>query len=179
VSHKTWENGAFFTPEFIQDNSWNGYEHDVLYRNDDNGRMFTDVAHVAGIDLDSDGRGLTYLDYDQDGDLDVVVVGHRQAATLLRNDIGDKNNWLQIDLRGTHSNRFGVGARLTVRTGGRRQIREVRDGGGFLTAYIGPVTFGLGDATKVDELVIRWPGGRVQTLNNIPARQKIRVVEPN
>ena len=74
---RSWERGEFFTPEFIADNSWNGYEHDILLRNDGDGARFTDIAHVAGIDLESDGRGMTYLDYDQDGDLDVVVVGHR------------------------------------------------------------------------------------------------------
>lgn len=178
MSHKTWEQGAFFTPEFIQDNSWNGYEHDVLYRNDDRGRIFTDIAHVAGIDVDTDGRGVNYLDYDGDGDLDVVVVGHRQQAILLRNDVGQKNNWLQVDLVATKSNRFGVGARLTARTGSSKQTREVRAGGGFLSSYAGPVVFGLGNAATVDELTIRWPGGAEQTLTNVPAKQRIRVTEP-
>jgi hypothetical protein len=178
VSHKTWEQGAFFTPEFIADNSWNGYEHDVLYRNDGNGRMFTDIAHVTGIDLDTDGRGLNYLDFDGDGDLDVIVVGHRQKATLLRNDMGQRNNWVAIDLAGGQRNRFGVGARLVARTGSARQTREVRAGGGFLSSYAGPVMFGLGSATKVDELAIRWPSGKTQTLTDVPAGQRIRVAEP-
>jgi hypothetical protein len=178
VSHKTWEDGAFYSAEFIGDNSWNGYEHDCLWRNEDNGRTFTDIAHVAGIDLDSDGRGVTYLDYDGDGDLDVIVVGHRQAATLLRNDIGQRNNWLQFDLVGTRSNRFGVGARVNVRTGSRRQTREVRAGGGFLSSYAGPVPFGLGDAKAVDEVTIRWPSGTIQKLTDVAANQRLRVVEP-
>jgi hypothetical protein len=178
VSHKTWQEGAFFTPEFIADNSWNGYEHDVLFRNDEDGRRFTDIAHVTGIDLDSDGRGLTYIDFDGDGDLDVVVVGHRQKARLLRNDIGQRNNWLKVELVGTRSNRFGVGARVTVRAAGRSQMREVRAGGGFLSSYSGPVPFGLGQAAAVDEVLVRWPGGITQRLTGVAVNQKVRIVEP-
>src|SRR5262249_33754204 len=140
--------------------------------------MFTDIAHVAGIDLDTDGRGVSYLDYDLDGDLDVVVVGHRQQAILLRNDIGQRQNWAAIDLVGTKSNRFGVGARLVATVGSNHMTREVRAGGGFLSSYAGPVMFGLGGATKIDELKIRWPSGKVQTLADVPARQHTRVVEP-
>ena len=174
---KTWEKGAFFTPEFISNNSWNGYEHDVLFRNDNNGKMFTDIGHVTGIDLDTDGRGMTYLDYDGDGDLDVVVVGHRQKAIFLRNDYGQNNNWLQVDPVGTKSNRQGVGARLIVRTGSKKQIREVRAGGGFLQSNSVPIAFGLGKAARVDELTIRWPSGIVQTLKDVPVNQVIRITE--
>ena len=177
VSHGAWREGAFFSERFISDNSWNGYEHDVLFRNDDNGRRFTDIAHLTGIDLETDGRGMTYLDYDQDGDQDVVVVGHRQRTILLRNDYGQKNNWLQVELVGTKSNRQGVGARLTARTGSKKQMREVRCGGGFLQSNSVPTAFGLARADRVDELTIRWPSGRVQTLRDIPANRRIRVVE--
>lgn len=178
MSHKTWEQGALFTSEFIADNSWNGYEHDVLYRNDSRGERFTDIAHVAGIDLDTDGRGLSYLDYDLDGDLDVVVVGHRQRAILLRNDIGQRQNWAAVDLKGTTSNRFGVGARLVAKFGSSSVTREVRAGGGFLSSYAGPVMLGLGAASKIDELTIRWPSGKVQTLKDVPGRQRVQAVEP-
>lgn len=174
---KTWEEGAFYSPEFIADNSWNGFEHDVLFRNDENGNRFTDIAHVTGIDLETDGRGVAYLDYDLDGDLDVVVVGHRQEAILLRNDIGQKNNWLRVALVGTSSNRQGVGARVTVRTGSQKQSREVRAGGGFLSSSSVPPSFGLGKAAKVDELTIRWPSGIVQSLKDVPVNQKIQIVE--
>jgi hypothetical protein len=177
VAHREWENGACFTPEFIADNSWNGYEHDVLYRNDKNGERFTDIAYVTGIDLDTDGRGMTYIDYDGDGDMDVVVVGHRQKTVLLRNDYGQKNNWLHVELVGTKSNRQGVGARLTLRTGDRKQIREVRAGGGFLQSDSGPTAFGLGKASRVDDLTIRWPSGIVQTLKDLAVNRRIRVVE--
>lgn len=177
MSSKAWSNGAFFTPDFIQDNSWNGYEHDVLFRNDGDGKTFTEIGHVTGIDLATDGRGVAYLDYDNDGDLDVVVVGHRQYATLLRNDYGQNNNWLQVALVGTKSNRQGVGARVTVTTGSKKQIREVRAGGGFLSSSSVPPAFGLGKATLVDELTIRWPSGIVQTLKNVAVNQRLRVVE--
>ena len=178
MSMKSWEKGSFFTPEFIQDNSWNGYEHDVLCRNDADGKRFTDIGYVTGIDLDTDGRGMTYLDYDLDGDLDVVVVGHRQQAVFLRNDYGQKNNWLQVALVGTKSNRQSVGARLALHTGSKTQIREVRAGGGFLQSNSVPQAFGLGQGMQVDELTIRWPSGTVQTLKEIPANQLLHVIEP-
>ncbi|MBI1926237.1 ASPIC/UnbV domain-containing protein [Candidatus Poribacteria bacterium] len=121
---------------------------------------------------------MTYLDYDLDGDLDVVVVGHRQQAIFLRNDYGQKNHWLHVALEGTKSNRQGVGARLTVRAGSQKQIREVRAGGGFLQSHSVPEAFGLGLATKVDELTVRWPSGIVHTLKDVPVNQTIRLVEP-
>ena len=174
---KSWEKGAFYSPEFIGNNSWNGYEHDSLFRNDGNGKMFTDIAHVSGIDLDTDGRGMAYLDYDRDGNLDVIVVGHRQKAILLHNNYPHTNHWLHVALEGTKSNRQGVGARLTVRAGSGRQIREVRAGGGFLSSSSIPTAFGLGKAARVEELVIRWPSGTVQTLHDLPVDRTISVVE--
>jgi len=108
----------------------------------------------------------------------VVVVGHRQRAILLRNEIGQRQNWAAVDLQGTASNRFGVGARLVAKIGSNSITREVRAGGGFLSSYAGPVMFGLGAASKIDELTIRWPSGKVQTLKDVPGRQRVQAVEP-
>jgi hypothetical protein len=178
VSPQAWRNGEFYSAEFIGDNSWNGYEHDVLLRNDCDGKRFTDIAHVTGIDLDTDGRGVAYLDYDQDGALDLVVVNHRQPAVLLHNNYGSRNHWLSVELQGTKSNRQGIGARISYRAGGVKRIREVRAGGGFLSSSSVPLLLGLGAASQVDELTIRWPSGTTQALKDIPANRKIQVVEP-
>jgi hypothetical protein len=174
---RRWQCGEFFTNDFIGDSSWNGHEHDVLMRNDRNGETFTDVAHVTGIDLTSDGRGMTYLDYDQDGDLDVAVVCHRQPAVILRNDCCKQNHWLHVALAGTKSNRQGVGARIEVVTGDRAQIREVRAGGGFLQAQSIPEAFGLGQATSVNQVRVRWPSGLEQVVENVDVDRTIRIVE--
>jgi hypothetical protein len=109
--------------------------------------------------------------------MDVVVVGHRQRAILLRNDIAQRQNWVAVDLNGKPSNRFGVGARLVAKIGSMSLTREVRAGGGFLSSYAGPVMFGLGTASKIDELTIRWPSGKVQTLTDVPMRERVRAVE--
>jgi hypothetical protein len=106
-----------------------------------------------------------------------VVVNHLQPVTILRNNYGSRNHWLTVDLQGVKSNRQGVGARLTYRIGNVKRIRETRSGGGFNSSTsVGP-TLGLGSAAQVDELTIRWPSGIVQTLHNIPANRRIRVVE--
>ena len=107
----------------------------------------------------------------------MVVVNHNQPAVLLRNDYSPKNHWLSVTLRGTKSNRQGVGARLTYRIGAIKRIREVRAGGGFISSSSVPPLLGLGKATRVDELTIRWPSGIIQTLRNVPADQRIQVVE--
>ncbi|HXA52175.1 MAG TPA: ASPIC/UnbV domain-containing protein [Candidatus Acidoferrum sp.] len=120
---------------------------------------------------------MAYVDYDGDGAVDVIVVNHRQPSTILHNNIGSRNHWLTVDLQGTKSNRQGVGARLTYRIGNVKRIRETRSGGGFnSSSSVGP-TLGLGQATQVDELTIRWPSGMIQTLHNIPANRRIKVVE--
>lgn len=175
---RKWQNGDFFTDEFIGDFSWNGYETDTLFRNDNNGETFTDVGYVMGAGLTSaDGRGMTYLDYDADGDLDVVVIGHRQAAHLLRNDVGQKNHWLGVQLVGTTSNRQGVGARVTIKSGGKTQMRETRAGGSYLQGMAIPTWFGLGQETGVESVTVRWPNGAVQTVKDVKIDSILTVKE--
>src|SRR3989454_3827105 len=94
----------------IGQNSLNGYERKILFRNNGDG-TFTDVAWVNGADRVEDGRGLSILDYDRDGQLDIVLRNFRQPAQLLHNT-GGANHWLQLKLIGTRSNRDAVGARV-------------------------------------------------------------------
>ena len=140
---------------------------------------FEDVSEGSGADDDGVGRGLAYLDMDGDGCLDLLVGNLGGAAKLFRNTCGSGNGWLTVSLVGTRSNRDGIGARVTLETDGRTQIREVSGGRSFMGQHMRPAHFGLGPAQTVDRLTIRWPSGTIQTLIDIPASQRITVTEPS
>jgi YVTN family beta-propeller protein len=147
-----------------------------LLHNDGRGG-FADVASgaLAGNGL---GEGVAWADYDRDGDLDLYVAKNAVGANrLLRNDIPLGNHWLQIDLRGSTSNRMGVGARVRVVAGPLAELREVSGGSGFLSQDSPQVEFGLGAQTTVDTLEIRWPSGTVQRLTNVATNQDLQVTE--
>ena len=117
-------------------------------------------------------------DYDNDGDLDVFIVNLDQPSILLRNDGGNGNHWIMIRLEGTKSNRDGIGARVTVRAGDLEQTEELKTGTSYLSQNDPRLHFGLGGRTRVDEIVIRWPGGTTQKLAGIDSDQILYVVEP-
>ena len=146
----------------IGSHSLNGRERNCLFRNDGDG-TFTDVGWVNGADRVEDGRGLGVLDSDGDGRLDLVLRNYRRPAGLLRNG-GDARHWIGFELIGERSNRDAVGARLRLRAGDVWQTRVVASGGGYLSGSSRRQHFGLGDATRVDEVEIRWPSGVVQEL---------------
>ena len=122
-------------------------------------------------------RGAAFGDYDNDGDIDVFVTALDDVPLLLRNDSRGTGHWLQVRLEGTKSNRDGVGARVTITVGGQRQVRERTGGGSYLSASDPRLHFGLGSATKVDVLEVRWPSGQTDVLRNVAADQVIAVKE--
>ena len=99
-------------------------------------------------------------------------------AILLRNTCDTGNNWLIVDTSGITSNRDGIGARVSLIAGNYAQPRDISSGSGSLGQDMLPAHFGLGDATTVDLLTIRWPSGTLQTIRNISANQRITVTEP-
>ncbi len=123
------------------------------------------------------GRGLAVGDFDNDGDLDILITNSGQPPELLRNDGGNRANSLLVRTVGQKSNRDGVGARITVTTGGRKQIREVKAGSSYLGQNDLRVHFGLGQAPRADKLEIRWPSGAVDVLENVEANQILTVTE--
>ncbi|RKU37225.1 hypothetical protein C6496_10795 [Candidatus Poribacteria bacterium] len=156
-----------------------------LYENLGNG-SFIQSLDAGGAIGSSQGRGqsVTTADYDRDGYLDIFVTNGRgeypfsEGPDQLFRNIGGNNNWLQIDLEGTISNRDGIGARLFATTpDGKIQLRE--NGGGIHWCQQDQkrIHFGLAQNEKIDELTIYWPSGIVQTLKNVPANQVLHVVE--
>ena len=172
-------------PEVEQLTTEAGYpQRKLLYKNLRNGK-FEDVSLNAGtgISVPTASRGCAFGDFDNDGDLDIVVNCVNDFPQLLRCDSTLKNNWIKVRTIGTKSNRSGIGARLrcVTRVAGQEkphsQIDEVRSGGGYFSQNDLRVHFGIGIAEKVELLEIRWPSGQVDTLKDLKANQLYYVTE--
>jgi hypothetical protein len=120
------------------------------------------------------GRGIATCDYDEDGDLDFVMVSQNDRAAILRND-SKRGHWLKLSLIGNSSNRRGVGARVTLRTGNRTLIQELAGGTSYCSANQPVLIFGLGNSIETCELEIRWPNGDVQQASAIRPDQSLVV----
>ncbi len=153
--------------------------HDLLLWNGGPKRGFFDVSSVAGPYFERElvGRGATFGDYDNDGDVDVFIVNNGGPGILLRNDGGDEKAWLELGLQGRKSNRSAIGARVRVVADGVAQIRALRAQPSYLSQNSPVVHFGLGQATTVDTLQVLWPSGTRQTFTSLPARTRLNLVE--
>ena len=151
----------------------------LLFRNRRDGR-FLPMGREAGPALDQTyaGRGAAAIDYDNDGDLDLVVTENGGPAHLLRNQGGNRNHWIQIRLVGNASNRDGIGALVTVKSGSTTQRRYRRSGSSYLSESDPRLTFGLGESNRVDRLEVHWPSGITQVLENVTAGQLLVIKEP-
>ena len=122
------------------------------------------------------GRGAAYGDYDNDGDLDVLMTVNNGPARLLRNDGGNRNSFLRVALVGTTSNRDGIGAKVAIEVPGRKPFTGVvKTGSSYLSQSELPVTFGLGNASAVTAVIVTWPTGKVERVS-VPAVNRLLVV---
>jgi hypothetical protein len=153
-------------------------QEDQLFENTGDGK-FNDISIESGAHFQEEkvSRGACFGDYDNDGDIDVYIVNLDDKGILLRNDKGNRQNWLILDLEGRVSNRDAIGARVQITVAGVTHIDQKKGGCGYLSQNDPRLHFGLGGATTIDKIEIIWPSGRVQVLENIPANQIIAVKE--
>ena len=153
-------------------------EH-TLFRGLGNGK-FADVSREGGAVLNerTTARGACFADYDNDGKVDAYMVNLGARGTLLHNLSTNTGHWIAIKLKGTKSNRDGIGAQVEVITAGKRQTAERVAGSGYLSQNDDRLHFGLGTASNVDKLIVHWPSGRVQTLEKLDVDKVITVEEP-
>jgi hypothetical protein len=149
----------------------------MLFRNLGNGR-FEELTDQAGtvIQEPHNSRGCAFGDFDNDGDLDILVINLNEPPSLLRNDVAGNNSWLKVKLIGTKSNRSAIGGRVVVKAAGSTQTQEVQSQSSFLSCNDFRLHFGLGQA-KSAEVKIRWPSGEWQTLPNVTVNQFLTVKE--
>ncbi len=160
--------------------SLSGYQRKRVWLNDGSGR-FTEVSQVAGVTDTYDGRAVALADLSNRGVLDVIVANQRGPLLVYRNTVAPERHWIQVELEGREggSNRSAIGARVELQWNGRVQVQEVHGGAGFSAQNQRRLHYGLGAATQVERLVIRWPSGRMQTIEAPPVDMRHRVTEPN
>lgn len=141
------------------------------------GKDFLDISHLSGADSDGDGRSVVAADFRNAGMLDLVVRQAGGGALLLYENRMPRRNYLTVSLRGSKSNRQGIGARLTALVKGQQLVRELYPANGYRSQAPNQVHFGLGDADTVEQLTIRWPSGKVQTLSAVAGNRHIVVDE--
>jgi hypothetical protein len=171
--------------EFWVDNPWqihnlghnlSCYERDRAFLNV-GGQAFLEVSHLTGADNEGDGRSVVAADLFNTGRLDLVVRQVGGGPLLLYENRFPRRHYLEVSLRGTRSNRRGIGARLTAQVGGRLLVRELFPANSYRSQAPAVVHFGLGDAERVERLTIRWPSGRVQELRGLRGDRHVVVDE--
>jgi enediyne biosynthesis protein E4 len=166
-------------PEVEQLRTEAGYrQRKVVYRSLRNGR-FEDVTERLGepVTIARAGRGAAFGDVDNDGDVDVAVNNVHEPPNLYRLDAPAARSWTELKLVGTTSNRSAIGARVRILAGGVTLVREVRGGGSYYSQNDFRVHAGLGDATRVDRVEVRWPNGGEEVWKDVPVRRIVTLVE--
>jgi hypothetical protein len=154
------------------------YARNLLLMNTGDGK-FVDISDECGdgMDVKLTSRGAAFDDLDNDGDIDVVILNSRREPTVLRNDSDTGNHWIRIRLEGVKSNRDGVGAHVTVVAGDLKQMDEVHSGQGYQSHFGMLLHFGLGGRDLIDRIEVRWIGGGVDVLENVPVDRLLTITQ--
>jgi hypothetical protein len=178
VTHpKIYKTGIYFDPEHFRTESWHGWERNRYLHNNGDG-TFIEVGRATGTDLVLNSRSVAVADFWNRGVLDMAVAASGDKHALLKNFVGTRRNWLQVELVGRRSNRDAVGARVTIYAGGKLQAREVVLGDGYGSQNTLRQHFGLDQHRVIEKLIVRWPAsGTVQTFTNVAANQIVEITE--
>lgn len=168
-----WENAPW---QIMMRHNQSGFERNRAFLNVD-GRAFIDMSYLTAADTDGDSRAVAAGDFNSDGRMDLIVRGVGGGPLKLYENNFPQKHYLKISLHGTKSNRLGIGARLSVWTGKKRQVRELYPNNSFSSQAPCIAHFGLGDSAAVDQLTIRWPSGATQKFEEISADQHIAIRE--
>ena len=154
-------------------------QRDQMFQNTGNA-TYTEVSDTAGVYFTQAhvGRAAATADYDNDGDTDIVIMNSNQRPVLLRNDGGNRKNWISIKLVGTRSNRDGIGTKITVSSGEMTQMREVKSGSSYASGSDTRLLFGLAENQHIEKITIAWHAGNTQILKDVTVNQTLTIVEP-
>ena len=153
-------------------------QRNLLFQNMQDG-TFTEVSQALGpcMNLEDVSRGATFADYDLDGDIDILVTNSNTSPRLLRNDGGNRNNWLHLQLKAKNSSSDAIGARVKVTTGKLAQIREVKSGDGYLSQRELKLHFGVEKHKIIDKIEVSWVSGAKQTVEGVTTNQVLVIKE--
>ena len=170
-----WVNSPFQMPQLGHNLS--AYEPNRLFMNLD-GKRFLDASFASQADIDSDSRSVVASDLDADGDVDLLVgsVGGGPLRLFL-NEIPTKHHKVRIELRGTVSNRVAIGSRVIIQCGRRVITRDLFPANGFMGQGPTELLIGVGEATAINQITIRWPSGERQSFEGVPVDRVLQFVE--
>ncbi len=157
--------------------SLSGYQNKKVWLNDGAGK-FIDVAQAVGVNDTYDGRAVALADLWNRGVLDVVVANQKGPLLVYKNTVAPENEWIQFQLEGTTSNRSAIGAEVTLYWNSQKQVQEVSGGTGFASQNDRRLHFGLGKNPQMEKVVIRWPSGKIQTIDQPAVDQLHMIKEP-
>jgi len=169
-------NGAVTIIPRLKGTPYPFHQPNQLFHNEGKAASFREITPREETSLQPSevGRGLAFGDLDNDGDTDLLVANNNGSARLLLNQTGNRRHWLTVRLEGVQDNRYGIGALITLQLRGQKPLfRQVRSDGSYLSASDSRVLFGLGAATEIERLTVRWPGGTMESWTGMKSGQQI------